>query len=68
MEPQPDQVANDALVLHQLKNHLSVVVSFGDLLLGDLSEGDPRRADILEVRQAALAALARVPTLSPRMP
>jgi hypothetical protein len=66
MEPEPDQVGNDALVLHQLKNHLSVVVSFCDLLLQELQKDDPNYADILEVRQAGRAALELVPKLSPR--
>lgn len=66
MEPQPDQVANDALVLHQMKNHLSVIVGFCYLLLQDLQEDDPKYADILEVSQAGRAALEIVPKLSPR--
>ena len=51
-------------VLHQLKNHLSIVLGFCDLLLEDLPEDDPRHADILEVAKAGRAAMALVPELT----
>jgi hypothetical protein len=35
MTPRPDHEPDDP-VLHQLKNHLSIVLGFCDLLLGDL--------------------------------
>ena len=54
-------------VLHQLKNHLSTILGFCDLLLDDLAEGDPRHRDVLEVHRAAHAAMALMPELARRL-
>ncbi len=62
----PDQSLEPAL-LHQFKNHLSIIVGYCDLILGELPEGDPRHADLLEVQKAARAALALIPELSNRL-
>lgn len=56
----------DDPVLHEFKNHLSVIVGFCDLLLTELPEADPKRADIVEMHRAAHAALALLPRLSTR--
>jgi hypothetical protein len=53
--------------IHQLKNHLSIIVGFCDLLLGDLAPDDPRRSDVQEMRKAGLAALALLPDVASRM-
>jgi hypothetical protein len=53
--------------LHQLRNHLSIIMGFCDLLLGDLTNDDPKRKDILEVRKAGQAALDTLPRLATRM-
>jgi hypothetical protein len=53
--------------LHQLKNHLSIIIGFCDLLLGDLADDDPKRVDILEMRKAGQAALDLMPDLATRM-
>ncbi len=53
--------------LHQLKNHLSIIIGFCDLLLGDLADNDPKRVDLLEMRKAGQAALDLVPDLATRM-
>ena len=53
--------------LHQLKNHLSIIVGFCDLLLGDLTDDDPKRVDIHEIRKAGQAALDLIPDISSRM-
>jgi hypothetical protein len=53
--------------LHQLKNHLSIIIGFCDLLLGDLADDDPKRLDILEMRKAGQAALDLMPDLATRM-
>jgi hypothetical protein len=42
---------------HDLKNQLGIVLGFSELLLGDLSHADPRRADIQEIHTAACRAL-----------
>jgi hypothetical protein len=54
-------------LVHQLKNHLAIVIGFCDLLLGDLPKDDPKRADIQEMRKAGQAALDLIPELSARM-
>jgi hypothetical protein len=53
--------------LHQLKNHLSIIIGFCDLLLGDLANNDPKRVDIQEMRKAGQAALEMLPSLATRM-
>ena len=55
------------LLLHQFKNHLSIVIGFCDLLLAELPDDDPRRSDILEIHKAGRAAMALVPELVSRM-
>ena len=61
----PEQM--ESPLLHQLKNHLSIVIGFCDLLLGDLPQNDPKRVDIQEMRKAGQAALDLLPELSERM-
>jgi PAS domain S-box-containing protein len=39
-------------VAHDFNNALSVILSYGELLLGDLKPGDPMRADIEEIHRA----------------
>jgi hypothetical protein len=65
MTPPEDMV--DSPLLHQLKNHLAIIVGFCDLLLGDLPADDPKRIDIQEMRKAGQAALDLIPDLSARM-
>ena len=48
-------------LLHRLRNHLAVIVSYADLLLLDLPESDPRRGDIIEIRDAGRAAADLLP-------
>jgi hypothetical protein len=43
---------------HDVRNHLSVIIGYCDLLLPQLQEHDPMRADIAEMRKAAAAAIA----------
>ena len=58
---------DDTPLMHEFKNHLSVIVGFCDLLLRDLPKDDPKRADILEMRKAGQSAIALLPQLSERM-
>lgn len=60
--------ADDDPLLHQFKNHLSVIVGFSELLLRDLPDDDPRHGDVLEINRTAHAALALLPGLTPRRP
>jgi hypothetical protein len=60
-------LGNESPLVHQLKNHLAIVIGFCDLLLGDLPQDDPKRVDIQEMRKAGQAALDLIPELSARM-
>jgi hypothetical protein len=42
--------------LHDIKNHLFVIGGLCELLVADVPESDPKRADLLEIRKAADAA------------
>ena len=63
----PDPPEREPELVHQIKNHLSIIVGFCDLLLADLPEEDPRHTDILEIHRAADAAMALVPELAKRL-
>jgi PAS domain S-box-containing protein len=63
-------------IAHDFNNLLSVILGYGDILLGDLKPGDPIRADVEAIRrsgqQAAaltrqLLAFSRQQVLSPRV-
>jgi len=49
-------VTLDPAAVHLLSNHLAVILGFVELLLADVPPDDPRREDLLEVRNAAIAA------------
>lgn len=50
--------------LHELNNQLTVILGFSELLLESTPEEDPRHADVVEIRNAAQAALDITPKLS----
>jgi hypothetical protein len=54
-------------VIHRLKNHIAVIVGFCDLLLAELPDEDPRRADFLEVHNAAREAMGLMPEVARRV-
>jgi hypothetical protein len=60
VDPEPPE-------LHQLKNHLAIIIGFCDLVLGDMRDDDPKRVDIQEMRKAGQAALALLPDIATRM-
>jgi hypothetical protein len=67
-EPPPaDEIARHDPILHAFQNHLSAIVGFCDLLLRELSEDDPKRADVLEMQKAGHAAIQLLPQLSNRL-
>ncbi|MBI4886942.1 MAG: hypothetical protein HY824_07610 [Acidobacteria bacterium] len=68
MTPDPlGRIGSDDPLLHQFRNHLSVIVGFCDLLLDELPEGDARRADLLEMSKASHEAVALLPALRERL-
>ena len=57
----------DADTMHILSNHLGVILGFVDLVLAETAQADSRRGDLLEIREAAAAAVALLePTSSPK--
>ena len=54
-------------LLHQLKNHLAVMIGFCDILLRELPAENVNRTDVQEMLKAGEAALSLLPELSKRM-
>jgi hypothetical protein len=54
-------------VIHQLKNHIAIIVSYCDLLLSEVPDDDRRRADIVEVHKAGKEAMALIPEVARRI-
>jgi PAS domain S-box-containing protein len=63
-------------VAHDFNNLLSVIITFAELLAGDLEADDPRRGDVEEIREAAsrgaaltqhLLTFSRQQVLEPRL-
>ena len=50
--------APESLRLHNVRNQLSIVVGFCDLLLAEIPEHDRKHADLLEMSKAAQTAIA----------
>jgi signal transduction histidine kinase len=48
---------------HDLNNQLSIILGFCELLLDSTPDGDPRRADILEIGEAALRAKSLISSM-----
>jgi hypothetical protein len=46
----------DPEIVHALSNHLSVILGFVEIVIADLPEDHPHYRDLVEVRDAALAA------------
>jgi signal transduction histidine kinase len=53
---------------HDLNNQLSIILGFCELLLDSTPDGDPRRADILEIDKAARTATSLVSSISLEQP
>ena len=58
MSQEPGYNLGDSRRMHNIRNHLSVIIGFCDLLLGEIASTDRKHADILEMRKAAHAAIA----------
>lgn len=52
-----DPHSGESRRMHNVRNHLAVIIGFCDLLLGEIPESDRKHADILEMRKAADAAM-----------
>jgi hypothetical protein len=59
-----DPISQEPPLIHRLRNHLAVVVSFAELLLLDMPPDAPQRADVLEIKKAAMAAMALIPDVT----
>ncbi|HKT80226.1 MAG TPA: hypothetical protein VJP86_08390 [Vicinamibacterales bacterium] len=46
--------------LHDVRNQLSIILGFSEILLLELPEGDGRRGDLQEIHAAAERAMAAV--------
>lgn len=54
-------------VLHELKNHLFVVVAYCKILLAEVPDTDPRYKDIVEIDKATRAAVGLLGEVDKRM-
>ena len=54
----------DAKTRHDFRNQLGIILGFAEILLADGDEHDPRRADLEEIRQAAVNALELLDRMS----
>jgi hypothetical protein len=43
--------------LHDVRNHLSVIIGYCDLLLAEIPSADRKYADVTEMRKSATAAM-----------
>ena len=57
MAETPDR---ESSAIHAIKNQLAIIIGFSELLLVALRESDPNRDDVLEIHNAAHAALTVV--------
>jgi hypothetical protein len=55
----PAPTTIDGAAIHALSNHLAVILGFIDLVLAETKPDDPRRVDLIEIRDAA-AEMARI--------
>lgn len=55
-------------VVHGLRNHLTIILGFSELLLERTPADDPCRADISQINEAAVAALERLAELTRSLP
>lgn len=63
----PSETTEENPVLHELKNHLSVIVGYCDLLLRNIPADDQMRRDVAEMHKAGQAAIELLPQLTVRV-
>lgn len=61
-------MTKELVFVHDMKNVLGVVVGYANLLLNDMPEGDPRRADVEEILRAGETALGLLESWSATAP
>lgn len=54
----------DPARVHRLKNKLAIILGFCELLLSEMPEDNPQRADVAQIYDAAKSALAELPPLA----
>jgi hypothetical protein len=64
----PDTPRRESELMHRLRNHLAVVVTFSELLVLELPEDDPRRKDLVEIQKAGKAAMEMMPEIAKFVP
>jgi len=57
MSDEPVPQMPESRRLHNIRNHLSVIIGYCDLLVAEIPQNDRKHADMLEVRKAADAAM-----------
>ena len=62
-----EQAAGDRRRLHNVRNHLSIILGYCDLLIAEIPDTDRKHADLLEIRKAAAAASALLENM-PELP
>lgn len=50
--------------VHDVKNLMTVVLGYSEMLLDELAQDDPHRADVLEIHKAGRRALDLVTSVS----
>ena len=50
--------SSESRKLHNVRNQLSVIIGFCDLILAELTEQDPKYRDVAEMRKAASTAMS----------
>jgi hypothetical protein len=49
--------------VHRLKNQLAIILGFCELLLSEMAQDDPHRADVVRIQDAGKSALGELPPL-----
>lgn len=56
----------NARAAHALSNHMSVILGFLEIVIGQTPVTDPRHRDLMEIRQAAILAAEEIGRLPSR--
>jgi hypothetical protein len=57
-DPREDLLVLDRVAQHMIRNHLSIIQGFCDVIQHDVGPSNPLFEDLLQIKQAAEAALA----------